>query len=80
MKSTCISHAIKLHLEGALIHYIRDIQKDIGTFTAAAAEFKERNPTLSEHYLALAKSQGNFIEELQEAKEVIKSFAECKES
>ena len=80
MRCTCIDSSIKLHLEGALIRYIKDIQKDIVTFADAAVEFKERNPTLSEHYLALVKSQENFIEELQKAKGVIKSLPECKES
>ena len=74
----CLSKNIKLHLEGALIHYIKDIQNNIYTFAVAAVEFKERNPTLSEHYLALVKSQEDFIEELQKAKGVIQSFPECK--
>jgi len=62
-----------------LIHYIKDIRKDIVSFAAAATEFKERNPTLSEHYLALVKSQEEFIEELQKAKGVIKSLPVCGE-
>jgi len=80
MECTCINPSIKLHLEGALIRYIKDIQKDIVTFADAAVEFKERNPTLSNHYLALVKSQENFIEELQQAKGIVKSLPECKES
>ena len=74
---SCMNPAVELHLEGALVHYIKDIQKDIVTFAAAAVEFKESNPTLSEHYLALVKSQWDFIEELQKAKGVIKSLPEC---
>jgi len=79
MECACIDSSIKLHLEGALIRYIKDIQKDIVTFADAAVEFKERNPTLSEHYSALVKSSENFIEELQKAKGVIKSLPVCKE-
>ncbi len=76
----CISHTIKLHLEGALIHYIRKIQKDIVTFSAAAVEFKERNPPLSAHYLVLVDSERKFIEELEASKGVIKSLPECSEN
>lgn len=80
MECTCMSSSVKLHLEGALIHYIRDIQKDIVTFDAEAVFFKERNPNLSNHYSQLVRSQQAFIEELEDAKKVIKSLPECKES
>lgn len=78
IEASCLSKDIKRHLEGALIRYIKDIEKDRFTFVTAAAEFKERNPTLSDHYLALIKSQEDFIEELQKAKGVIASLPECK--
>ena len=80
MECACMNSSVKLHLEGALVHYIKDIRKDIVTFADAALEYKERNPKLSEHYLTLVKSQQDFIEELQKAKGVIKSLPECKES
>lgn len=80
MEYACISSSVKLHLEGALIHYIRGIQKDIATFDAEAVFFKERNPNLSNHYSQLVRSQQAFIEELEDAKKVIKSLPECKES
>ena len=80
LNCTCTSRAIKLHLEGALIHYIRKIQEDIVTFSAAAVEFKERNPALSEHYLEIVNSEQKFIEELENTKGIIKSLPECKEA
>lgn len=80
MQCTCIDSSIKLHLEGALEHYIKDIRKDVVSFSASVVEFKERNPILSEHYLALVESQKKFIGELEKAKGVIKSLPICKES
>ncbi len=80
IEATCISSSIKLHLEGALIHYIKKIQEDVATFAAEAVFFKERNPNLSNHYLQLGESQRAFIEELEKAKGVIRTLPTCKES
>jgi len=77
---TCIDSSIKLHLEGALEHYIKDVRGDVVRSAAAAVECKERNPVLSQHYLAIVESQKGFIEKLEESKNTIKALPVCKES
>jgi len=77
MKCDCIDHSIKLHIEGALIHYIRKIQEDVATFAKEAEFFKVRNPNLSNNYSEVAKSQNAFIEKLEDAKRVIMNVPEC---
>jgi len=73
----CIDPSIRLHLEGALEHYIKEIREDITRFVASAVEFKERNPVLSQHYLTLVESQKKFVDELEKTKGVIKILPVC---
>lgn len=73
----CLSTEVKSYLEGALIHYIRDIQKDVALFAKAAQEYKDINPELSKHYLLLVESQNAYIEKIQAAKSVVKLLPAC---
>lgn len=77
MKCDCIDSSIKLHLEGALEHYIKEIREDIVHFAAEAVEYKVKNPSLSNSYLTLVESQKKFIDELEKAKGVIKALPIC---
>ena len=77
MKCACMSDSIKRHLEGALIHYIRGIQRDVSEFARAAIEYKDVNPALSQHYSQLVESQNAFLEEIEASKRVIKALPIC---
>jgi len=77
MKCTCIGDSIKRHLEGALIYYIRGIQRDVAEFARAAIEYKNINPELSKHYSQLVESQNAFLEEIEAAKRVVKALPIC---
>ena len=79
-KCACLDEDIKRHLEGALIHYIRGIQKDVATFAEAAVEYKNVNPKLSQHYSDLVNSQNAFIERVENSKKVIKELPTCEEN
>lgn len=76
-KCECLNADVKTYLEGALIHYIRDIQKDVAEFAKAAQEYKGINPELSKHYLLLVESQNAYIENIQAAKGAIKELPMC---
>ena len=76
-KCDCIEPSIKLHIEGALIHYIIGIRKDVVTFAEAAVEYQNTNPALSQHYLQLVESQKAFIEEIEKSKRVILALPIC---
>ena len=76
-KCKCLNADVKTYLEGALIHYIRDIQKDVAEFAKAALEYKGINPELSKYYLRLVESCYAFIEDLAAANGVIKELPVC---
>ncbi len=78
-KCECLNPDVKTYLEGALIRYIRDIQKDIAEFDKAAREYKTINPELSNHYSRLVEPQNTFIEKIQDAKAAIKEMPACKD-
>ncbi|KKL26373.1 hypothetical protein LCGC14_2395950 [marine sediment metagenome] len=76
-KCECLNADVKTYLEGALIRYIRDIQKDVAEFAKAAREYKAINPELSNHYSRLVESQNTYIEKIQDAKGAIKELPIC---
>ncbi len=77
MKCDCIDESIKLILEGALIHYIRESQRNIVEFDRAAREYKDINPQLSKHYSQIIESENAYIEKIQAAKSVVKALPVC---
>lgn len=76
-KCACLNADVKTYLEGALIHYIRDVQKDVAEFAKAAQEYKAINPELSKHYSQLVESQNAYIENIQATKGAIKGLPIC---
>ena len=76
-KCECLDADIKTYLEGALIHYIREMMKNTEVFAKAAVEYKAVNPQLSKHYSLLVDSENAFIEKIQAAKVSILELPTC---
>jgi len=76
-KCECLDADVKTYLEGALIHYIREMMKNTEVFAKAAVEYKAVNPQLSKHYSLLVDSENAFIEKIQAAKVSILELPSC---
>lgn len=73
----CLKSDVKLYIEGAIIHFIRELGKEAKLFQERAVERK--GTPMEEHYTGVASGMERYIGNLEKVKAEIKEIPDCKE-
>lgn len=74
-KCECLNSDAKIYIEGAIVHFIRELEEEAKQFKAHAEE--RRGTPMEEHYIGVASGVERYIENLENVKARVKEIPSC---